>query len=94
MLSLIHIFSILVLACHDVDEGERRRIGAAHVLYIGVGEQQLIGNLIGEELCIRDSRGVHEEGHREQEGAETGRERLLPVPEVRKDEDVAQRRHP
>ena len=39
-------------------------------------------------------RGVHEEGHREQEGAETGRERLLPVPEVRKDEDVAQRRHP
>ena len=35
-----------------------------------------------------------EEGHREQEGAETGRERLLPVPEVRKDEDVAQRRHP
>lgn len=33
---------------------ERRRIGAAHVLYIGVGEQQLIGNLIGEaavQIC-------------------------------------------
>ena len=49
-----NLVSILVLACHDVDEGERRRIGAAHVLYIGVGEQQLIGNLIGEaavQIC-------------------------------------------
>ena len=34
-----NLVSVLVLACHDVDKRERRRVGAAHVLYIGVGEQ-------------------------------------------------------
>ena len=42
-----------------------------------------------EQSC----RGVYEEGHRAQKSPEARGERLLPVSEVRKDEDVHQRRH-
>ena len=37
-----NLVTIFVPACHDVDKGERRRIGATHILDIGVGKQQLI----------------------------------------------------
>ena len=36
------------VACENLHEGEEIRIGTAHVLDVGVGDEQLVGEIVGE----------------------------------------------
>ena len=42
------LITIGVLTGHNVDEGELAGIRATHILDIGIGEEQLVGNLLSE----------------------------------------------
>ena len=48
-----------LVAAHDVDEGERRGVGAARVVDVRVGEQQLVGNLVAEAAVQVGRNGAH-----------------------------------
>ena len=48
-----------LVATHDVDEGEGRRVGAAHVIDVRIGEQQLVGNLVAKTAVQVSRNSTH-----------------------------------
>ena len=55
---------VVVVVANDVDEGELRRVGAAHVVELRIGSQELVRQVVGQAAVQIERERVNEVVHR------------------------------